>query len=131
LLEFVPRGPRKSLEDVIEEMCASERWARYFAGHTPPYIHLSPQQFRELASGAELRVERLERELKTWDFGSRQAFADWAAVGCVAWTDSIPQHERAAFIDDALGRYGRLDGVEGEDVRVFRFYQLATVLRVA
>jgi trans-aconitate 2-methyltransferase len=130
-LELVPEGPRKSLEDVIEETCASERWARYFAGHTPPYIHLTPEQFRELASASGLRVERLERELKTWEFKSRQAFADWAAVGCIAWTDSIQQDERAAFIDDALDRYGRLDGVEGDDVRVFRFYQLAGLLRAA
>jgi trans-aconitate 2-methyltransferase len=128
-LEFVPEGPRKCLEDTIEETCACPRWAQYFAGHTPPYVHLTPEQFRELASGAGLRVERLERELKTWDFQSRQAFADWAAVGCVAWTDGIPQHERARFVDDVLDRYGRLDGVEGEDVRVFRFYQMVAVLR--
>jgi trans-aconitate 2-methyltransferase len=130
-LEFVPQGPRKSLEDVVEETCASERWARYFAGHTAPYVHLAPEQFGELASGSGLRVERLERELKTWGFQSRQAFADWAAVGCGAWTNHIPEPERPAFIDDVLDRYGRLDEVAGEDVRVFRFYQLATVLRVA
>ncbi|MGH6887007.1 MAG: class I SAM-dependent methyltransferase, partial [Geminicoccales bacterium] len=29
-LEFVPQGPRKCLEDVIEETCASERWAPCF-----------------------------------------------------------------------------------------------------
>ena len=67
--------------------------------------------------------------LKTWVFRSRQAFADWAAVGCVAWTDRIPQPERPAFIDDVLDRYGRLDDRAGEDVRVFRFYQLAAFLR--
>jgi trans-aconitate 2-methyltransferase len=128
-LEFVPEGPRKCLEDVIEETCASKRWARHFAGHTAPYVHLAPEQFGELASGAGLRVERLERELKAWDFGSRQAFADWAAVGCVAWTDGIPQHQRAAFIDDVLDRYGGLDDLAGDDVRVFRFYQLAASLR--
>jgi trans-aconitate 2-methyltransferase len=129
-LEFVPEGPRKCLEDVIEETCAAPRWAQYFAGHTPPYVHLAPEQFRELASRAGLRVERLECALKTWDFGSRQAFADWAAVGCVAWTDGIPQHERAPFVDDALDRYGRLDDLAGQDVRVFRFYQMVVVLRV-
>ena len=130
-LEFVPQGPRKSLEDMVEETCASERWERYFAGHTPPYVHLAPEQFRELASAAELRVERLERELKSWDFKSRQAFADWAAVGCIAWTTNLPGAERPAFIDDVLDRYGRLDEVAGGDVRVFRFYQLAGLLRAA
>jgi trans-aconitate 2-methyltransferase len=130
-LEFVPEGPRKSIEDVIEETCASERWAHYFASHTAPYVHLTPEQFRELASANGLRVERLERELKTWDFGSRQAFADWAAVGCVGWTQNIPEPERPAFIEDVVDRYGRLDEGAGEDVRVFRFYQLAAFLRVA
>jgi trans-aconitate 2-methyltransferase len=130
-LEFVPQGPRTSLEDVVEETCRAARWARYFARHTPPYVHLTPERFGELASENGLRVERLERELKTWDFESRQAFADWAAVGFVAWTEGIPADERLAFIDDVLDRYGRLDDVAGEDVRVFRFYQLAAVLRVA
>ena len=129
-LEFVPQGPRRSLEDVIEETCRAERWARYFAGHTAPYVHLTPEQFRELASANGLRVEHLERELKTWDFQSRQAFADWAAVGCVGWTQRIPELERPRFIDDVLDRYGRLDDVAGEDVRVFRFYQLTAAQRV-
>jgi trans-aconitate methyltransferase len=129
-LELVPQGPRESLEDVIEETCASEPWARYFAGHTAPYVHLTPEQFRELASASGLHVERLERELKTWDFGSRQAFADWAAVGCVSWTNNIPKPEQPAFIDDVLDRYGRLDDAAGEGVHIFRFYQLAAFLRV-
>ncbi len=130
-LEFVPEGPRQSIEDVIEEVCRAERWARCFAGHTAPYVHLTPQQFSELAFASGLRVERLERELKTWDFGSRQAFAEWAAVGCVAWTDHIPEPERTAFIEDVLDRYGRLDNVADDEVRVFKFYQLAVLLRVA
>jgi trans-aconitate 2-methyltransferase len=130
-LEFVPEGPRKSIEDVIEETCRAECWARYFAAHTATYVHLTPEQFRELASANGLRVEHLERELKTWDFRSRQAFADWAAVGCGGWTKNIPEPERPAFIEDVLDRYGRLDEVAGEDVRVFRFYQLAAFLRVA
>jgi trans-aconitate 2-methyltransferase len=127
----VPEGPRRSLEDVIEETCRAARWARYFVGHTPPYVHLTPEGFAELASRAGLRIERLERELETWDFKSRRAFADWTAVGVVAWTDRLPPSERPAFIDDVLDRYGRLDDVAGEDVRVFQFYQLAADLRVA
>ena len=97
-LEFVPQGPRKSLRT-----CSGDLPNRALARHPPPATspdHLTPEQFGELASGAGLGVECLERELKTWGFPSRQAFADWAAVGCVAWTDCIPEHERAAFIDD-------------------------------
>jgi hypothetical protein len=58
--EFVPQGPRKSIEDVVEETCGSERWARYFAQHTAPYVHPTPEQFGELTSANGLRVERLE-----------------------------------------------------------------------
>jgi trans-aconitate 2-methyltransferase len=127
-LEFVPDGPRRSLEDVIEETCHAQRWARYFVGHTPPYVHFTPAQYRRLASDHGLRVERLDRRLMTWDFGSRQGFVDWAEVTFVEWTKNIPEAERLAFIDDALDRYGRLDGVAPDDVRVFRFYQMAAVL---
>jgi hypothetical protein len=49
----------------------------------------------------------------------------------VAWTDRIPAKERPAFIGGVLDRYGGLDDLTGEDVRVLRFYQLAAVLRVA
>ena len=130
-LEFVPEGPRTCLEDVIEETCKTERWAPYFAGHAPPYVHLTPDQYRQLASDSGLQVERLERELKTWDFGSRQGFVDWAKVTFVAWTKNLPERERLAFIDDVLDRYGRLDGAEGDDVSLFKFYQMVVVLRVA
>ena len=42
----------------------------------------------------------------------------------MAWTKNLPERERPAFIDDVLDRYGRLDDVAGDDVRVFRFYQM-------
>jgi trans-aconitate methyltransferase len=129
-LEFVPQGPRKCLEDVIEETCASKRWARYFAAHTPPYVHLTPDQYRRLATDHGFRVERLERELKAWDFGSRQWFVDWAKITFVPWTESLPKSRHLSFIDDVLDSYGRIDGRQGDAVAVFQFYQLEAVLRV-
>ncbi|MGH6905937.1 MAG: class I SAM-dependent methyltransferase [Geminicoccaceae bacterium] len=129
-LEFVPEGPRKCLEDVIEETCRARRWASRFLGHKPPYVHLTPKEFRRLASDDGLRVERLTRELKTWDFGSRQGFVDWAKVTFVEWTQAIPEDQRLSFIDDVLDSYGRIDGRKGDDGALFRFYQLAAVLRV-
>jgi trans-aconitate 2-methyltransferase len=130
-LEFVPQGPRKSLEDVIDEACAAERWAPCFMGHKRPYVHLAPEEFRRLAIDNGFRVERLERELKAWDFGSRQGFVDWAKVTFVEWTEGLPEERRLTFIDDVLDRYGRIDGRTGDDVAVFRFYQLEAVLRLA
>jgi hypothetical protein len=98
--------------------------------HRPPYVHFPPEEYRPLAPDNGIFVERLIRELKTWDFGSRQGFVDWAKVTFVEWTKSIPDARRLAFIDDVLDRYGRIDGRKGDDVAIFRFYQLEAVLRV-
>jgi trans-aconitate 2-methyltransferase len=129
-LEFVPQGPRKCLEDVIEETCRTARWARYFGeAHRAPYVHFTPEQYTQLAEQSGLRVERVEREAGSWDFGSRQKFADWAHVTFVPWTGNIPQDEHAAFIADVLDRYDRIDDTGRPGL--FRFYQMQVVLRRA
>jgi hypothetical protein len=97
----------------------------------PPPAHLTPEEHGELASDHGLRVERLVRKLTAWDFGSRRGFVDWAKVTFVEWIRNLPDHERLAFIDDVLDRYGRLDNAKGEDVSVFRFSQTEVVLRAA
>jgi trans-aconitate 2-methyltransferase len=129
-LQFVPQGPRQCLEDVIEETCRAERWAGYFAaGRRPPYVHFTPEEYAQLAERNGLRVERLEHELCSWDFGSREGFADWADVTFVEWTKSMPKGEHAAFIADVLDRYDRVD--ETGRPGLFQFYQMEVVLRPA
>ncbi len=129
-LQLVPQGPRKSLEDVIEETCRTARWARYFgAGHSPPYVHFTPEAYAQLAERNGLRVERLERELCRWDFGGREGFADWADVTFVEWTRKIPKAEHASFIADVLDSYDRID--ETGRPGLFQFYQMEVVLRPA
>ncbi|HEX5078669.1 MAG TPA: class I SAM-dependent methyltransferase [Geminicoccaceae bacterium] len=129
-LQFVPQGERRCLEDVIEETCASGRWDRYFGErHQPPYLHLTPEEYAGLAERNGLRVERLERELCSWDFGGREGLARWADVTFVEWTKSIPKGEHAAFIADVLDRYERVD--ETGRPGLFQFYQMEAVLRPA
>lgn len=129
-LQLVPQGPRKSLEDVIEETCRTERWARYFGErHRPPYVHFTPEEYAQLAARNGLRVERLERELCSWDFGGRQGFADWADVTFVEWTKKVPRDEHSSFIADVLDSYDRID--ETGKPGVFMFYQMEVVLRPA
>lgn len=129
-LQFVPQGPRKCLEDVIEETCRAERWVRYFGErHSPPYVHFTPEEYAQLAEQSGLRVERLERGSGSWDFGDRHGFADWADVTFVPWTDKIPKNEHASFIADVLDRYDRVD--ETGKPGLFKFYQMEVVLRPA
>lgn len=129
-LQFVPQGPRQCLEDVIEETCRAERWAGCFGErHRPPYVHFTSEEYARLAERNGLRVERLERELYSWDFGGREGFADWADVTFVEWTRTIPKGERASFIADVLDRYERID--ETGRPGLFQFYQMEAVLRPA
>jgi trans-aconitate 2-methyltransferase len=127
-LQLVPQGPRKCLEDVIEETCRTERWACYFGErHRPPYAHFTPEDYTQLAERNGLRVERLERELCSWDFGGRQGFADWAHVTFVEWTRKMPRSGHASFIADVLDSYDRID--ETGRPGLFQFYQMEAVLR--
>ena len=45
-LRLVPKGERKSLEDVLEDTRLSGRWARYFQDFHDPYLHLTPRGVR-------------------------------------------------------------------------------------
>src|SRR5262249_60434332 len=46
LLRFVPEGRRRCLEDVIEDVRHSARWAGYFTGFQKHYAHFSPRSTR-------------------------------------------------------------------------------------
>ena len=131
LLQFVSRGVRKALEDVIEDTREDPRWSRYFTDYHRPYLHLRPEEYRRLAESCGLRVDHLDIALEAWDFGSRAAFADFGQVTFVEWTRKIPAAERAEFIADVLDRYQRLGDGSAADAAVFHFYQLRIALRRA
>jgi trans-aconitate 2-methyltransferase len=119
-LRFVPAGPRKSLEDVIRETRQSARWATYFQGFHRPYLHLSPQEYSEIASKAGLQVQTAHVDDKSWDFHSRAGFFAFANVTFVEWTRMVPEAEKPAFINDVLDRYSEIVG----DDHTFKFYQM-------
>jgi trans-aconitate 2-methyltransferase len=131
LLQLVSKGSRKPLEDVIEETCADPRWSRYFADHHRPYLHLSPEEHQRLAERCGLRVDHVDVALEAWDFGSRGAFGDFAAVTFVEWARWIPPVEHLEFIADILDRYQRVGDGSAADAAVFHFYQMGIALRRA
>jgi trans-aconitate 2-methyltransferase len=131
LLQFVSRGPRRSLEDVIEETREDPRWSSHFAGYHRPYLHLTPEEYRRLAESCGLRVDRLDVALESWDFGSWAAFAAFGRVTFVEWTGRVPAAEQAEFVADVLDRYRRLGDGSAADAAVFHFYQMKIALRRA
>ena len=118
-LRLVPRGERKSLENVLDETRLSVRWARYFDNFHDPYLHLTPEEYAKLAEENGLRVLDLRVHDQAWDFKSREAFFAFGCVTFVEWTRRLPDAEKAAFINDVLDRY---QAVATGDV--FKFYQM-------
>lgn len=127
-LRLVPKGERKSIEDVLEETRLSERWARCFHDFHDPYLHLTPEQYAALAEQNGLHVRRIHTEAKVWDYQSRAAFFAVGSVTCVEWTRRLPEAERPAFINDVLDRYQSVACDRPGEDNVFRFYQMDITL---
>src|SRR5271170_7121328 len=63
-LRLVPKGERKSLEDVIEETRLSARWTEYFKSFHDPYLHLTPEEYAALAEQNGFEVRRQHTQAK-------------------------------------------------------------------
>jgi trans-aconitate 2-methyltransferase len=127
-LRLVPRGTRKSLENIIEETRLSSRWIRYFQEFHDPYLHLTAEEYGALAERNGLRVSRIHTEDKTWDFKSRSAFLAFGCVTFVEWTQFISEAERLAFVIDVLDRYRIAAADQPGEENTFKFYQMDVTL---
>jgi trans-aconitate methyltransferase len=127
-LRFVPQGPRKSLEDVIEDARRLPRWAGYFTDFRTPFVHFGPEDYRALAEKIGFRVVRLNVDDKAWDFQTRGGFAAFARATFVAWTQRLPETQWDAFITDVLDRYQSIAAANPSEVNTFKFYQLEVAL---
>lgn len=127
-LRLVPKGKRKSIEDVIEETRRSPHWADYFKNFQDPYLHLTPEQYGALAELQGFRVISTHTADKAWDFQSRATFEAFSKVTMIEWTQHVPEGERPAFIADVLDRYQHVAALAPGEENFFRFYQMDIVL---
>jgi trans-aconitate methyltransferase len=127
-LRLVPAGPRKSLEDVIEETRLSPKWSSYFNDFRNPYLHLTPEQYSSLAVRSGLRVLEIHVESKEWDFHSQSAFQAFGSVTFAEWTRLLPESEHLAFISDVLDLYRPIAMDKPSEENVFKFYQMDVTL---
>jgi trans-aconitate 2-methyltransferase len=113
---------------VIEETRLSPRWAWYFEGFGNPYLHLTPEEYGDLAEQHGFSVLRNHTADKSWDFLSRGAFAAFGSVTFVEWTQHLPESARLDFVNDVLDRYQKIAcSLPGEE-NYFRFYQMDVTL---
>jgi trans-aconitate methyltransferase len=128
LLRFVAEGPRKSLEDVIEDVRRLARWAGSFTSFQKPYVHFTPEEYRDLGTQNGFRVVRIGLEDRAWDFQTRAAFAAFAQATFVEWTRRLPESERPDFIAEVLDLYRPVAAATPQEANTFKFYQLEVVL---
>lgn len=128
MLRFVSRGPRRSIEDVIEDTRQSPRWASYFEGYRKPFLHLSPEEYRSLAERCGLAVVRIDVRDKAWDFKTREAFVAFCRATFVEWKRRLPETDWDAFITDVLNRYQSVAADNPQEANTFKFYQMEVVL---
>ena len=125
LIQMVCAGRRKSLETVAMEICRDPRWATSFNGFDAPFVHVDPDDYGELASSAGLRLTNLTVTDREWDYGSRNAFRQWCAVGTTAWTGRLTAEDRERYLDELVAVYEGVVGRPG----LFRFMQMRADLR--
>jgi trans-aconitate 2-methyltransferase len=123
-LRLVPRGPRKSIENVLKETRQSKRWSAYFQRFHDPYLHLTPAEYATLAEENGFKVRSVHTEDQSWDFKSRASFEAFCSVTCIEWTKNLPESERPAFITDVLDRYRLVAAERPGEEDLFKFYQM-------
>jgi trans-aconitate methyltransferase len=131
LLRLVPQGPRRCLEDVIEEVRRRTRWAQYFDGFQKPYVHFTPEDYRVLAERCGFQVLRIRVEDRAWDFKTREAFVAFGRATFVEWTRCLPESEWPAFITEVLDLYQAAAAAGPREANTFKFYQMQVELAPA
>ncbi|MBJ8343735.1 trans-aconitate 2-methyltransferase [Antrihabitans sp. YC2-6] len=123
LVQFVCAGDRPSVEQVAMYVTNDPRWIATFADFAPPFIHIQPDSLPAIAAEAGLVVTDSEVVDREWDFGSREAFAEWCTVGFADWTARLGP-DVTDFVDAVVDRYEAVVGRPG----LFRFFQLRAEL---
>jgi trans-aconitate methyltransferase len=131
LLRFIPDGPRRSFEDVMEDVRHSARWAGYFTGFQKPYAHFSPQEYEELATQNGFRVLRIALEDRTWNFQTREEFVAFVRATFVEWMRQLPEGEWPPFIAEVHDQYRTLVAGSPQEANTVKLYQLEVVLEPA
>jgi trans-aconitate 2-methyltransferase len=119
-VQVVCAGAHPSLEAVTMGLCRETQWAKWFEGFEAPFTHVDPDHYGELAAAAGLTLDDATTSDREWDFGSREAFLQWSAMGSTAWTDRLPDDRRAQFIEEQVDVYEPIAGAQG----LFRFMQM-------
>jgi trans-aconitate 2-methyltransferase len=119
-IQVVCASARPSLESVAMQLTGTPRWSGWFQDFEAPFTHVDPDRFGEVAAAAGLTLDDSRIADREWDFGSREAFVRWSAMGSTAWTDRLPEDRRARFIDEQIEAYQPIAGTPG----LFRFMQM-------
>ncbi|MCK8615202.1 class I SAM-dependent methyltransferase [Gordonia sp. C13] len=124
VLQMVCATERPSIEDVAMQVAADPRWAGEFEGFGPPYVHVEPAHFGDLATAAGFTVDDLTVKDLSWQFDSVDDFRAWFTVGSPDWMGRLSDAETDEFVATVIDRYQEVVG----EPALFRFSQLRASL---
>lgn len=124
LVQMVCEGERSSIEDVMQDLSMQPTWSAWFDEFSAPHCHSEPDRVAQMVAAAGLEVKDCVVAEREWDFGSREAFARWCAVGAGAWTARLDSADRERFVDEAVSDYENVAGRPG----LFKFLQIRVVM---
>ena len=128
-LRLVPKGERKSLENVLEDTRLSPRWSRYFQEFHDPYLHLTPEEYAELAEQNGLHVLSVHTAGEGVGLQDSLCFLRFR-LGDLRGMDALLTRGGAASVHHR--RAGPLSAVAADrpgEENTFKFYQMDITLR--
>jgi trans-aconitate 2-methyltransferase len=130
LLRFVPEGRRQCLEDVLEDVRQSARWASYFKGFQRPYAHFPPRSTRTWPGRTGFASSGWDS--RTGPGTSRRARHSSRSAGQRSSSGrALPESDWPLFITEVLDRYRTVAPDSPQESNTFKFYQLEVVLEPA
>jgi len=105
LAQMAGRGNAAGILAVLSDMLMESRWGRYFDGFEFPYGFHGPEEYRGWLADAGLRPVRLELFEKDMVQQGAEGLAGWVRTTWMPYTDRVPEHLRAEFVDEIVGRY--------------------------
>ncbi|MCC7146303.1 MAG: methyltransferase domain-containing protein [Phycisphaeraceae bacterium] len=112
VLSMGGRGNAAAVIRVVDDVCRTDRWRKYFADFKFPYGFHGPEDYRVWARQAGLVVDRAELAPKDMVHESQEKLAGWFRSTWLPYTQCVPVERREALVADLVERCTQAVGTD-------------------
>jgi trans-aconitate 2-methyltransferase len=103
--QFPGAGNMAELAAAADDVSARPAWRESYARFRFPWLMPSPAVYRPMVEAAGLDIARLELVPRDVVHEGHDALAGWIRTTWMPYTDRLPEHRRASWIDEVVTRY--------------------------